>query len=307
MTLPHAPNVSSRQLRAFITLAEQRNFRRAAELSHLSQPAFSALIRGLEELVGARLFDRDTRKVALTAEGQRFIDSARRLLHDLDVALTDLGDHAARKRGRIAMAALPALAAGWLPDVLAEFHAQYPGIELDIADSLSEDCVERVRAGRADFALAAVRAAAPELRTDLFCADRFHLVCRADHALAARRRVTLHDLAGQPFVHLARTSSVRQHIEAAIWPTPMMSVMELEQLSTVAGMVRAGLGITVVPMLALFHFGHPDLVTRPIRGPELVRQIFVVRSRDRSLSIAAQALYDFLLARRPKTDVRRKN
>lgn len=298
-------NLSSRHLRAFVALAEQRNFRRAAEANHLSQPAFSALIRSLEEMVGTRLFDRDTRNVSLTAEGELFIDSARRLLHDLEHALTDLDEHAARRRGRVRLAALPALAAGWLPDVLAEFHALHPGIELDVADSLSEDCVERVRSGRADFALAAVRASTPELATDLFCADRFHLVCRVDHPLAQRRRVTLADLAGHPFVHLARTSSVRQHIEAAIWPMPMNSVMELEQLSTVAGMTRAGIGITVVPMLTLFHFAHPELVTRPIQGPELVREIFVLRSRDRSLSVAAQALYDFLLARRPRTDVRR--
>jgi LysR family carnitine catabolism transcriptional activator len=297
-------NVSTRQLRAFVSLAAMKSFTRAAEQTHLSQPAFSALIRALEEAVGTRLFDRDTRKVELTAEGQLFLDGATRLLRDFENAMTDLGEHAARRRGRVALAALPALAAGWLPDVLAAFRARHPGIELDIADVLSEDCVDRVRAGRADFALAAVRASAPELRTDPFCADRFHLVCRRDHPLAAKRRPTLADVAGHPFVHLARTSSVRQHIESAVWPAQMNRVMELEQLSTVAGMVRAGLGVTVVPMLTLFHFGHPDLVTRALHAPGLQRDIFVIRPRDRSLSAAAQALFEYLLARRPKTDVR---
>ena len=218
--------------------------------------------------------------------------------------MADLGEHAARRRGRVALAALPALAAGWLPDVLAAFRQRHPGIELDIADSLSEDCVERVRSGRADFALAAVRASAPELRTDLFCADRFHLVCRRDHPLARRRRLMLADLAGEPFVHLARTSSVRQHIEQAMWPRQMHRVMELEQLSTVAGMVRAGLGITVVPMLTLYHFAHPDLVTRPVHDADLVREIFVIRPRDRSFSVAAQGLYEWLMGHRPRTDVK---
>jgi LysR family carnitine catabolism transcriptional activator len=297
-------NISTRQLRAFVALAELKSFTRAASLVHLSQPAFSALIRALEEQVGLRLFDRDTRKVELTAEGLLFLDGARRLLGDFENALADLSEHAARRRGRVALAALPALAAGWLPDVLAAFHAEYPGIELDIADALSEACVDRVRAGRADFALAAVRATAPELRTDPFCADRFHLVCRRDHPLATRRRVTLADVAGQPFVHLARTSSVRQHIEQAVWPVQMNRVMELDQLSTVAGMVRAGLGVTVVPMLTLFHFAHPDLVTKPLHGAMLKREIFVIRPRDRSLSAAAQALYDWVLAHRPRTDAK---
>lgn len=292
-------DLSTRQLRAFAALAELRNFTRAAERCHLSQPAFSALIRTLEDAVGVRLFDRDTRKVELTPAGRLFLDGARRVLQDVELALGDLGAHAALARGRVAIALLPALAAGWLPGVLAAFHARHPAIELDVADVLSEHCIERVRSGRADFALAAVRAADPELAAEPFCSDRFHLVCRRDHALAARKRVTLEALAGEPFVHLARTSSVRQHIEAALRPLQPARVMELEQLSSVAGMVRAGLGITVVPALTLFHFQHPDLVARPVQAAHLRREIFVVRPRGRSLSAAAQGLFDFLMARRP--------
>src|SRR5881409_1988343 len=108
-------NVSTRALHAFVTLAEQRSFTRAAALCHLSQPAFSALIRALEDNLGARLFDRTTRSVELTAEGRVFVESARRLLRDVDDALADLRDHAARRRGRVAIAVLPSLAAGWLP------------------------------------------------------------------------------------------------------------------------------------------------------------------------------------------------
>lgn len=293
-------DVSTRQLRAFVALAELRNFTRAAERSHLSQSAFSGLIRGLEEAIGVRLFDRDTRKVELTAEGRLFLEGAQRVLHDVALALGDLGAHAALRRGRVALALLPALAAGWLPAVLADFRARHPAIELDIADALSEHCIERVRTGRADFALAAVRASDAALVAEPFCSDRFHLVCRRDHALAARAKVKLADLAGEPFVHLARTSSVRQHIEQAMFPRQLARVMELEQLSTVAGMVRAGLGVTVVPTLTLFHFAHADLVTRPVDAPGLRRDIFVVRPRGRSLSAAAQGLFDVVMARRPR-------
>src|SRR5574341_703365 len=109
------PNLSTRQLRAFVALAEARNFTRAAARCHLSQPAFSALIRSLESTLGARLFDRTTRTVELTAEGSLFLDGAMRLLHDVQATVADLGDHVARRRGRVSLAALPALAAGWLP------------------------------------------------------------------------------------------------------------------------------------------------------------------------------------------------
>jgi LysR family carnitine catabolism transcriptional activator len=294
-------NVSTRELRAFVTLAELRNFTRAAARCHLSQPAFSALIRSLEAHLGARLFDRTTRSVELTAEGRSFLESAHRLLRDTEEAVAGMHDLAARRRGRVAVAALPSLAAGWLPPLLARFRDQYPGIELDVADVLSDGCIERVRNGTADFALASTRANLPELRTEAFCTDRFHLVCPADHPLARRRgTLKLADLAPWPIVQLARSSSVRQYVEAAIYPSRLRTVLELEQLSTVAGMVRAGLGITIVPSLTLFHFEDPALAARPLAAQGLTRQVFLVRRSDRGLSVAAQALYELLMANRPR-------
>src|SRR5262245_20572117 len=125
-----AINLTTRELNAFLTLAELRNFTRAAARCHLSQPAFSALVRALEDSLGARLFDRTTRSVELTAEGRVLIEPARRLLRDAEAALADVRDHAARRRGRVAIALLPSLAAGWLPPLLAKFHHTYPGIEI---------------------------------------------------------------------------------------------------------------------------------------------------------------------------------
>jgi DNA-binding transcriptional LysR family regulator len=83
----------------------------------------------------------------------------------------------------------------------------------------------------------------------------------------------------------------------------MDTVMEVDQLATVMGMVRAGLGISVVPALTLFHFEQPELATRAVQLPGLVRKIYLVRRRDRSLSVAAQALHDLVLAHRPAAPV----
>ena len=207
----------------------------------------------------------------------------------------------------MSVALLPSLAAGWLPGVLAGFRAQHPGVELDIADVLSEPCIERVATGKADFALAAIRADTPELQAEPFCEDGFHLVCRADHPLArqplpAGRRSAAAQwraLAEWPFIHLARHSSVRQYLEAAFHPHAMRTLMEVEQLATVMGMVRAGLGISVVPTLTLFHFQQEGLATRPLALPGLTRQIYLVRRRDRGLSVAAQALYARVMQQRP--------
>lgn len=295
-------NISTRQLQAFITLAHERNFTRAAAATHLSQPAFSALIRQLEEALGVRLFDRNTRHVMLTAEGVEFEGAARRVLDDVEAALEDMRERAERKRGRVSIALLPSLAADWLPTVLAGFRAEHPGIEMQVADVLSEPCIERVRAGQADFALAATRADTPELRAELFCSDDFHLVCRADHALAQARMLRPKDLTAWPFIHLSRTSSVRQYIDAATHPQKLPSVLEVDQLATVSGMVRAGLGISIVPALTLYQFRSPELVIRPVRWSGLTRRIYLVRRRDHGLSIAAQGFYEWVMARRPRTD-----
>ena len=300
-------NVSTRQIDAFLALAAQRNFTRAAAQCHLSQPAFSALIKALEDAFNVRLFDRSTRHVELTTEGENFMESARRIRSEVDLALGSMRDAVSLRRGRVAIALLPSLAAGWLPQRLAEFHQQFPGIELEIADVLSEPCIELVASGKADFALAAIRADTPDLQAEPFCSDDFHLVCRSDHPLAKVPRgrpsaIAVEDLAQWPFIHMARHSSVRQFLEAALHPQAMKSVMEVEQLATVMGMVRAGLGISVIPALTLFHFQQQGLVTRALNWPALNRQIYLVRRRDRSLSSAAQAMYSLLMEHRPSIE-----
>ena len=293
-------NISTRQLRAFIALSENRNFTRAASVCHLSQSAFSSLIRQLEESLRVRLFDRNTRNVELTAEGREFDLSARRVLAEFDAAVSNMHARAVLERGRVSIALLPSLAADWLPAVLAGFHAAHPGIDLAVADVLSEPCIERVRSGQADFALAAIRADTPELRAEPFCSDGFHLVCRKDHPLAAHPKPRPRDVAAWPFIHLSRTSSVRQYIDAATLPQAMPAVLEVDQLATVAGMVEAGLGISVVPSLALYQFRSAKLSIRPVKWAGLTRRIYLVRKRDQGFSAAAECFYDWAMARRPQ-------
>lgn len=292
--------LSSRQLRAFLTLADQRNFTRAANLSHLSQPAFSALIRTLEDALGTRLFDRDTRSVQLTPEGKLFETAAQRLLDDMNGAIADLADHVERRKGRVRIAALPSLAAGWLPAVLAEFMATWPGIRVDLDDALSDACIARVRSGAADFALASSgegTVADSDLLSRKLCSDRFHLVCRTDHPLATEPKLTARKLAPWPFIQMARHSSVRQSLDAALHPLRMNAVFEVEHLATVMGLVEAGLGISVVPALTLFHFRRDTLATRPLPVASLTRTVNIVQRREGSLSVAAQTLHDLVVAR----------
>ena len=292
------PDLSARQLRAFTALADQRNFTHAAQTCHLSQPAFSALIATLESALGTRLFDRDKRSVQLTPEGRLFEGAARRLLEDMGSALENLASHVELRQGRVRVAALPSLAAGWLPAVFAEFMQSWPGITLELHDALSDACIALVRSGQADFALAVPGAGAglSDLGTRRLCADGFHLVCLPGHPLASEARLTPSKLAPWPFIQMTRNSSVRQALDAALHPLRLNTVFEVEHLATVRGLVEAGLGISVVPALTLFHF-QGAVVTRPLPLPSLMRSVHLVQRRGASLSVAAQALHDLIVER----------
>lgn len=286
----HTP-ISTRLLQAFLALADCRHFGHAAERCHVSQSAFSAMIQKLEAAAGARLFERDTRNVTLTPEGELFVQVARQLLSDIEAAFADMSDYVARRKGRVAIAALPSLAAGWLPPVLAQYRQRYPGVTVELFDALSDQCLALLRQGRADIALTAPGANLIELDTRALCADPFFLVCRKDHPLAARRRIKLAQLAGCEMIHLARSTSVRQHLDAVLRPAGVHhGGLEVEHLATVAALIESGLGVSVVPELTLFQFALPNLVAIPLDAPELVRPLLIVTPKARSLSIAAQGL-----------------
>lgn len=293
-----AINLSLRALHAFVVLADSRHFTRAAERCHLSQPAFSQLIHRLEDTVGARLLERSTRHVALTPEGELFADAARRIIADAEAAVTSLRDHAAGRKGRVAIAALPSIAADWLPELIAEYRARSPGVTVELFDTLSDRCLALVREGRADFALAAPGVKLLEFDARPIYTDRYYLVCRRDHPLAHRRSVRLHELAGCALINLSRSSSVRQHLEPLLRDVPHSSTgLEVEQLPTLAALVASGLGVSLVPELTLFHFRRPELATVLVEAAGLERPIFVVQNKGRSLSVAAAGMLEIIQAR----------
>lgn len=288
-------NLSTRILHAFVTLAECRHFTRAAERCHLSQSAFSELIRRLEKEAGTPLFNRNTRNVTLTLEGELFAERARRLLADIESSFTDLKDRAACRKGRVAVAALPSLAADMLPKLLAAYRKRFPGVALELFDALSDRCLEYVRQGRVDFALTAPGSRLAEFDSRLLFADPFYLVCARDHPLGSKRRVQLRDLAGHDLIDLARTSSVRQHLEPVLSGMAIShSGIEVEFLATVAGLVASGLGISLVPELTLFQFRRRELVAIPVDAPDMVRPILVVQRKGLTLSPPAARLLEMI-------------
>lgn len=286
-------NLSGRLLDAFLALEETRRFSVAAERCHVSPSAFSQMIGRLEEQVGARLFDRDTRNVSLTPEGEAFAAGAHRIAAEMADTLAELRDRAARRRGFVALAAPPSLCADWLPRLLAALRERYPGISLRLFDVVSDRCLELVRKGDVDFGLNAQRGNELEFDSTLLFHEPLYLLCRTDAPIARRRPMRLQDLAGQPFIHTVRTGSVWQQLQSVLRPVNVADTgLEVAQFGTLAGLVANGFGISVIPHFALPLCRRPGLAAVRIADADAVRPVYMVRRKGRSLSTAAQEMWN---------------
>lgn len=296
-------NWSSREIDVFLVLAETLNFRRTAERVHLSQPAVTGVIGRLEETLGAKLFDRTTRQVQLTRPGQVFLEQARRLRHMTDEAVRAVREVTSLQTGQVAMAAMPSLAATVLPRVFAQFHQQYPGVGLQLMDTLSGPAFDLVRAGRVDFALTAANPAYADLDYLPLASDGFVLLIPKDHALArSRQPLSWGDVAQLPHISMPLPSSVRQYADAAFLEHRIRfePQFELEHLASIKALVSAGLGVAALPELAANVGPDDGVVRRPLRAPALRRPIGLVTLRGRSLSPAAQAMVALLRDAMPR-------
>ncbi|WP_298722886.1 LysR family transcriptional regulator [uncultured Ferrovibrio sp.] len=301
-------NVTLRQLQAFRVVATLRSFSEAAERLHLSQPALSATIRKLEETLNTKLFDRTTRQVLLTAEGEELQRLATRLIDEFEAVSVDLQDYLARRRGRLVIAALPSLAAITLPPALAVFKARYPAIDVMIRDTLHDQIQELVESGAADFGLTVAPAKSKDFDFQPLIDDRFVMVCRPDHALARKKAVTWTQMVTYPIIMMARTSSVRQHIDAACAAAgiEVQSQYDPEHLATVGALISQGLGIAALPSLTTSLLKFAGLAEVPIKEPALRRTMGIIQRKGRTPSVSAQSLMEILQAQcteqtRPKT------
>ena len=291
-------SVTLKHLRAFVEVAHQGNFTRAAEALALSQPALTITINQFEELLGVKLFDRTTRRVRLSGEGEDFLPTAVRLVEDFDAAISDIRAVAERRRGRVGIAALPSVAMHLLPEIVAKFTESYPRISVHLHDANASGIQRRVARNEVDFGLGSRWEDAPDLTFEPLLRDPFGLVCRADHPLGqSRTAIKWRDLEGYPFLGLARDTGIRPLLNGldALPDTVQSPQHEVSNIATLEGMLRAGLGITALPALAVPQAQPSKLVFRPLKVPVLERDICAITRRGRSLSPAAQSLFDLTL------------
>ena len=289
-------NITLRQLRAFVALAETGSFTDAAASLHVTQSALSGLIKELEQTLGVQVVNRSTRRVGLAEVGREFYPLAARLLQDLDGALDTIADLKALKRGLVRIAAPQLMSASVLPEVIAGFKQQYPDIEIRLLDCMVGHVLSKVHSGEVDFGVGPERESSADIEAQTLFEIPFVVVFRPDHPLNKKKRVTWDDALRFPVIALKGefTHRLRVDLHESLHDEALNPANEVGFMTTAFAMVSAGLGVTTCLPYASSLIRLHQLQSRPLQDPVVRRKFFVFTRRDRPLSPAAQRFSEYL-------------
>ncbi|MHC3814860.1 MULTISPECIES: LysR family transcriptional regulator [unclassified Streptomyces] len=265
-----------RHLSAFVAVAEELHFGRAAKRLQMAQPPLSQQIRRLEKELGVQLFERNTRSVRLTGAGESFLQPVRTVLDDLDVAVRAAKAAGRGEYGRVGIGFAGASSHETLPRLTRAVRAAHPGIELVMTgQTYANVALARVADGSLDLGFVRLPVTQPGVAHRVI--DEEELVCAlpSDHPLAARDSVCIEALAGEPFVSFpANTgSTVRDAMVGACESAGFNPrvVQEAPDSYTIMALVAAGVGVTLT-VTSVQHIQQNGLVYRPLAGPPIRRQ-----------------------------------
>jgi LysR family hydrogen peroxide-inducible transcriptional activator len=273
---------SLRQLRYLAVLAERLNFREAAEACFVTQSTLSAGIKELESQLGAHLVERDKKSVRLTALGEQVVDRARRLL-------AEAGDLVAAARaareplsGNFRLGVIPTIAPFLLPAAMPSLRKHFPGLRLYLREDLTARLLEQLRAGQLDAVLIALPFDTGELEVRELFRDEFWFVACAGDPLAKRKAVAVERLDVNDVILLEEGHCLREHAIAACGAERESGARHIEatSLPTLLQMVEGGLGVTLLPEIAI--------KAGILNGTGLIARPFSARIPARTLALAAR-------------------
>jgi LysR family transcriptional regulator, carnitine catabolism transcriptional activator len=286
---------SSRQMRAFLLVAQHLNFTRAAEALFITPAGLSLLIRQFELQLGFRLFERTTRHVALTAEGAELLPAVHRSLEDLDGAMSRAGERVKHASHTLSIGAGHIVAAHILPQAIKEFRLRRPDVRITVVDDDPTTTMQKVRAGAIDIGVGSFEHRAAGVRHTLFF--RFSLmVIRPESDSVPRRASTTWSALKDESLILPSLDSVRSIIEEHLAQAGVSAppAMVLNRLDTIAAMVEAGQGTGIVPSYAQPACQHRRVVVSRLTNPTVPVDFYQIRNRARKLSPAAEEFTTFL-------------
>jgi DNA-binding transcriptional LysR family regulator len=287
------------RLRVLKEVAYRGSFSAAADALSYTQSAISQQIATLEAETGMALLERHPRGVSLTAAGQTLVGHAEGILARLEAAESSLEAIAGLRGGRLRVASFSTAGATLMPLAIATFRGSYPDVELTLAEGEPEQIVPRLRAGELDLALLfefddETLALEDMTRTELLD-DPMYLALPPTHTLAAKEKLRLQDLAEEAWVQTSRSSPCALHVVRSCHAAGFEPnvAFESDDYQTVQGLVAAGVGVALIPELAL-SVVREDIVIRALSPAPPVRQVVVATPAGARLVPAAPAMLGIL-------------
>ena len=288
------------RLKVLREVAYRGSFSAAAEALSYTQSAISQQIATLEAETGMTLLERHPRGVSLTAAGQMLVGHAEGILAGLEAAEAALSEIAGLRGGRLRAASFPTAGATLMPLAIATFRTAYPEVELTLAEGEPEEIVPRLHAGELDIALLfefageSLQLGEDMTRVELL-EDPMYLALPHEHPLAARERIKLEDLAGDAWVQTSRSSPCALHVVRSCHAAGFEPnvAFESDDYQTVQGLVAAGVGVALIPELAL-SVVREDVVIRALAPAPPLRQVIAVVPAGARLVPAAPVMLGIL-------------
>jgi DNA-binding transcriptional LysR family regulator len=288
------------RLKVLCEVVSRGSFSAAAESLSYTQSAVSQAIARLEAETGATLIVRDRRGVRPTDAGATLVAHAQEIFARVEAAEADVGAVLGLRSGKLRVASFPSAGATLMPEAVAEFRARHPDVALTLAEGEPEEIAPRLRAGEFDLALlfefpGARERPAAGLRSTKLLDDPMHVALPAAHPLAGKRSLRLADLSDQDWVQTSATSPCARHVVRSCLAAGFEPhvTFESDDYETVQGLVAAGVGVALIPRLALTHV-HPGIVVRALAPRSPARKVTAARTGGRALAPAAHAMIGIL-------------
>lgn len=298
-------NINMRHLRAIHAIWAQGSFSRAAAALGVVPSVLTATVRQLEMDVGVPLFDRKTRPALPTELGLAFLKETASLVAGFDHAMQRLRDHATLTSGMLAIGASPSAISNLVAPVLALFRQQHPGIACQLYDDVAETLASMVAEGQLDLAIAGRARLSNDLRQTEIERDRFGLACAASHDLATHPAIKLAQIDPATIISLSPETGTQQLLMSCPHVPPSFYQSNLVAHSTIAQlcMIRAGLGVALMPQKAVLLFNDPSICYVTLEDFELWRTLYLIQPEFRTLSRPAALFVQKLRTHRQHANI----
>jgi DNA-binding transcriptional LysR family regulator len=275
--------VELRQLRYFVAVAEERHFGRAAKRLRLSQPPLSAQIKGLEEELGVKLFQRSTRQVALTDAGRTFLEGAEGILEAVEEAKEAAKGADEGVRGRLEIGFISSATLGLLPPAIRLFRERFGGVEIELRELTSAQQIDALYAGEIRVGLVRLPLRAPGLRFEPLQEESFLVALPSGHPLEALESVPLEAMVDQPLIFFTRQLMPSLHAQivelfqrVGAFPNVVQHAVHLQ---TIVGLVASDVGLAILPEPAE-RLSREGVVYRSLDAPDVTSWVGLARVEE---------------------------